>query len=259
MRRYDSLEFAVRCLTQEVRSGFVYIGQCMRPTYISDTSAETGQLASGNESAYKTFLSRKAYNSKKKSNKNSENNPTNTYSERQHPQLQTFPKQRYELNSSPEKQQQKRQPSIKIFVGGLHQSTRKEQVIELIQNSLGIAVSCFQLRIRFPAYTSFCVMAEEEYADVILCSNIWPKQAKVMHFRGRQNQNQKSGNSAAERQNTKKITTNSVVASKTQTTMDRFLTQKQAPTQVPTYANVTVRNKRKQLTSVADEIENYDD
>lgn len=102
-------------------------------------------------------------------------------------------------------------------------------------------------------------MAEEEYADVILCSNIWPKQAKVMHFRGRQNQNQKSGNSAAERQNTKKITTNSVVASKTQTTMDRFLTQKQAPTQVPTYANVTVRNKRKQLTSVADEIENYDD
>ena len=57
----------------------------------------------------------------------------------------------------------------------------------LIKRSLDIHVGCFQLRTRYPTYSSFCVTTTERYADIIMCSNVWLREAKVMLFKGRRN------------------------------------------------------------------------
>jgi len=49
----------------------------------------------------------------------------------------------------------------------------------LIKRSLDIHVGCFQLRTRYPTYSSFCVTTTEHYADIIMCSNVWPRWPKI--------------------------------------------------------------------------------
>ena len=75
--------------------------------------------------------------------------------------------------------------SIKIFVGGLHPDTTRESIIKLIEDNLYITAGCFQLKTRYPSYSSFCVTVDDNYGHILLCSNIWPPKAKIMHFVGR--------------------------------------------------------------------------
>ena len=137
--------------------------------------------------------------------------------------------------------------STKIFVGGLHPATTKDDVISLIKKSLDISVRCFQLRTKYPTYVSFCVITSEEYGDIIMCSNIWPEGAKVMHFRGRHKNAPTGGPKSARtceagNSNEKKI----------QTTIESYF---QAGTssqrQLTTHANVTIRKNKNKMQNRA--------
>lgn len=73
-------------------------------------------------------------------------------------------------------------PPLRIFVGGLEPETTSDSIVKLIYNSLGIKIKCFQLRTKYPTYSSFCLITAESNSDIIMRSNIWPSRAKIMHF-----------------------------------------------------------------------------
>jgi hypothetical protein len=137
--------------------------------------------------AFTTFLSRKAYKQQQKNANKAVNSNPHTESASYTNKISTIPKQRPTLGETnpPTQTVPRRIPSVKIFVGGLHPDTKREDIIQLINKELSISVGCFQLRTRYPTYSSFCITTEEEYEDFLLCSNMWPPRAKIMHFRGR--------------------------------------------------------------------------
>jgi hypothetical protein len=133
-------------------------------------------------------MSKRNYQQNKKLAQSNENRALYSEAVAQHPRLATYPKSRPAIGQpAPQPPQTNRTTTpVKIFVGGLHPATKRNELVELIKQSLGITVGCFQLRTKYPTYTSFCLTTDEDFGDILLCSNVWPEGAKVMHFRGRQ-------------------------------------------------------------------------
>lgn len=176
-----------------------------------------------------------------------------------------IPKQRPEIGLvQPALQSIHAAQGVKIFVGGLHPATKRDQIVDLVKSSLGIVVGCFQLRTKYPTYSSFCVTTTDDYADILLCCNIWPESAKITYFNGRRKksynaQNTQKTNVAQERQNVQKKQSDPTSSRSVQTTMDRFVVPAVTlPNTTSDFRNVTLRKKHSWAADNSEDDQNTD-
>jgi len=176
-------------------------------------TASLSTISASQDDGFRTVLPKRIYNQNKKMNKQTDS--LHVASSTNASNMPTIPKIRPNISNSSATTQPTysyQNSSAKIFVGGIAPNTKKEDILNLVHNSLGIRVGRFQLRTKYPSYSSFCVTTDDEHADIIMCSSVWPRGAKIMEFRGR-------------RRNTRNVT-NSTNASPTRRTQDQHLTNR---------------------------------